>query len=71
MHFNKKFPGENGYYWYIDLEYPVPVIGFIQGNELHAHTQVVHKEHDSGTSKFIRIGDRINEPDCKYTTYEQ
>tara|TARA_B110000263_G_C15021979_1_gene379969 strand:+ start:384 stop:593 length:210 start_codon:yes stop_codon:yes gene_type:complete len=64
MKFKKEFPSKHGYYWYVDNNYPIPMIGFIQQGVLHNNPHTYDSKWAS-TQKFIRIGDKIEEPNCQ------
>lgn len=64
MVFNRTWPKKTGYYWWIDLSYPIPKIGFIQGKKLYDGNHEYDKKYTMINSKVIgiRIGDKITEP---------
>ena len=64
MKFKKQVPSVNGYYWYIDNDYPVPSIGFVQDGNLHDWgNKHIHRPNDR--QNRLRIGDMIETPDCR------
>lgn len=67
LEFRKEIPKVDGYYWYIDLEYPVPVIGYIAMGRFYNR----HNSDDTAhVAKHYRIGPRIAEPQLSEITYE-
>lgn len=64
MKFKKQFPAKVGYYWYVDINYPIPKIGFIQSEVLHDNPSS-YDARKSSTQRFIRIGDMVETPDCR------
>ena len=71
MKFKKEWPTVSGYYWYVDNEYPIPKIGFIQGSILYLmFSSATYGKNDEGYRKHIRIGDKIEEPQPKDNTVE-
>lgn len=71
MKFKKKFPKGRGYYWYVDTDYPVPKIGFLESGVLYGDGPLqVYNEDEMGTKDHIRIGDRIDDPDPKESEIE-
>ena len=74
MNFWCSWPKESGWYWYVDLEYPIPKIGFVDGTNKRLYEVGVdrcYKEND--ILKFrqdigIRIGDKLDEPDMANAT---
>lgn len=66
MKFTRRWPKEAGYYWFVDIEYPQPVLGFIQDHELFriGSDRTYHRK-DALLARFgIRIGDRVDVPAC-------
>jgi hypothetical protein len=70
MKFKKEWPTRSGYYWYVDLEYPIPKIGFIQGNVLYTSRDAELLATSDGVKKWIRIGDLIEPPDTRTNEFE-
>jgi hypothetical protein len=62
MKFSKTWPDKSGWYWYVDVTYPQPTIGFIQQNILYDSKNREYNRDNSGTQKHIRIGDMIIVP---------
>jgi len=55
-------PKESGYYWYVDKEYPQPVIGFVSGNWFFDSR---NNEVTRFVGRWIFIGPMIPQFDCK------
>lgn len=71
MKFSKEYPTIPGYYWYVDVDNPVPMIGYVYNNIL----SVLHGKSlnllEKVVSEHIRIGDQIAKPQTKDNEIEQ
>jgi hypothetical protein len=65
MDFTTSWPKQDGYYWFVDTEYPAPQIGFIQRDILW-YGDVTYRQTDCSADRKrgIRIGDQIRPPHC-------
>lgn len=61
MIFKLKPPLESGNYWFVDVDYPVPQIGFFLQPILYYGATEYDFRHDF-TQKHIAIGDIIRPP---------
>ena len=74
MNFWCSWPKESGWYWYVDLEYPIPKIGFVDGTNKRLYEVGInrwYKENDILKSRQdigIRIGDKLDEPEMANAT---
>lgn len=59
--FTGKIPRESGYYWYIDKEYPQPVIGFVSGGKFYGHR---NRESTQYVGKYLFIGPQVPQLHC-------
>lgn len=64
MEFSTNWPKESGYYWFVDTSYPQPKIGYLLRDTLF-DGQTPYNRDTRGVQRFIRIGDRIEEPACE------
>lgn len=65
MKFTSNWPTVNGYYWFVDTDYPVPQIGFIQGDGLYHGENRYPKQSAEPDRKYgLKIGDPIIPPAC-------
>ncbi len=64
MRFRKERPTKSTRYWYVDKEYPVPMIGFIGGGIFYDRDNHPHDDNSLYADKFIRFGDAIEAPPC-------
>lgn len=61
MNFVKQLPKVQGYYWYVDTEYPIPQIGF-RGPLGKFYNSKMNEIPETYWVKHIRFGDLIPEP---------
>jgi hypothetical protein len=71
MKFTRNWPRLSGYYWFVDTEYPAPVLGFIQGNNLYHGDHVYKRDSTQRPGRYgIRIGDNVPVPPCTENVIE-
>lgn len=70
MKFVKQLPTHQGYYWYVDMEYPVPQIGF-RGPLYKFYNSKMQELPEQYLLTNIRFGDRIEEPSCETNLIEK
>ena len=61
MKFKKEAPQKSGFYWYMDINYYEPSIGYISGSIFRDNGYQYDLE-SKYFKEFIRFGDRINMP---------
>ena len=67
MEFSKQFPKEDGLYYYLDTEYPIPQVAFCFIRSNQNWMQIIgrpdfHVQH--GFLKYFRWGPAVPLPDC-------
>jgi hypothetical protein len=70
MKFKKEWPTRSGYYWYVDIAYPSPLIGFIQGHLLHTNCGANYDSRHGFVQNNIRVGELIEPPDTRTNEIE-
>lgn len=61
MNFVKTFPIQSGYYWCLNLNYPVPMIGYVTSVGL-VSGGISHPRDSTYAEKYIRFGEFIETP---------
>ena len=73
MKFTKEKPKfESGYVWYVETEYPIPLIGFWYGFNNTLYLNTACNEHKL-VNDFdrIRFGDEVIKPDTRTNEIEK
>lgn len=69
MKFTKDFPKKDGYYYYCDIEYPIPIVGFLYTlNHEHRIQRLGCSDYtfyDNTARVHYRFGDAVPMPECK------